>query len=242
MAIQGLILSNKVVLWHKVCYLFNCRLLFPWNFFKPLCLSLISQEDTTLALYWVFLFQTAPFSVSKTPIFLFTKIDHLNNWKQIMKTGSESFMFWVSHVSICSASVCPQHGAGREDGSLEEDSIPLTEWTKILLATCWHLLKELSMLSTTVLSIPYTCKTWSTSEVSGFHCIIVPLAELKCRYHLLISLPSAALLVMAVGDLWDFHEGAIKMSQILWERNIKHLSRFKERLYCSFVRGSHLSL
>lgn len=133
--------------------------------------------------------------------FLFTKIDHLNNWKQIMKTGPEFHVLNFPHVRICSASACPQHGAGREDGSLEKDSIPLTEWTKILLATCWHLLKMLSMLSTTVLSITYTCKTWSTSQVSGSRCSTVPLAELKRRYYLLISLPSAALSVLAVGDL-----------------------------------------
>lgn len=59
------------------------------------------------------------------------------------------------HVSICSVSAHPQHQAGREDESLKEDNLPLTEWTKVLLATCWHLLKELSMFTTTELSIYY---------------------------------------------------------------------------------------
>lgn len=59
------------------------------------------------------------------------------------------------HVSICSAAANPQRQAGREDGDLKEDNLPLTEWTKVLLATCWHLLKELSMFSPTELSIYY---------------------------------------------------------------------------------------
>lgn len=103
------------------------------------------------------------------------------------------------------------------------------------------------MFSTTELSIYYCTpvEPEGANNASGPYCRIVSFAELGCRHHLTISLPSAAipaLSVPAVHDLLDFDEVAVKMKQRLQKINSKDLSRFKEILYCSFVRGSHLSL
>lgn len=176
------------------------------------------KEETTLVLRWVFCSRLLHFQWA-TPQFFFSfliaKIDNLKNWKQIMKIDPESFMLRYEFSTCVNLSALPLCRAGREDRSLKEDNLPSTEWTKIPLATCWHLLKELHMFSTTMFTIPYICRTWSTNQVSGSHCGVVPLAELGCRCHLLISLPSAALPAVSVGDLLGFREVTVKMKHRL---------------------------
>lgn len=140
-------------------YLFNCRLLFPWNFLKPLCLCLPLKRRQLLHFAGFFVPDCSIFSEQPPNFsFLFTKIDLLYNWKQIMKIGPESFMFSYEFSKCVNLlCLCMTSAPGREGGQESEGRQP--PFNRMDKNTTCHLLKELSLFSTTVLSIPYTCRT-----------------------------------------------------------------------------------
>lgn len=113
----GMVRPNKAALQNEACYLSNWKLAFPMEFSETVMFMSPFKEETTLVFRFFFLlFQTALFSASNPSNFscIFTKTDRLKNWKEIMKISPESFVFcYMSfpRVSICSASVHPQHPA-----------------------------------------------------------------------------------------------------------------------------------